>query len=104
MKKKLFILAILVSASAQSFECSQNEAQFIGKIREARIMRIDQGVRDCFYKIDFSYFQQHALCPLDFSLANTNEIIDFDCSKNLDVGQEVSGILVEKNDVLFIEE
>ena len=104
MKMSLFIVALVSMASAQAFVCTQNEAQFIGKVKELRVVRIDQGVRDCFFKIDFTYFQQNTLCPIDYSIANTNEVIDFDCSRSLENNQDISGVLIEKNNTLFIEE
>jgi hypothetical protein len=90
-------------SSAHAFVCNQNEAQFIGVVKELRTIS-DIGGRDCFFKIDFSYFHQNILCPIDDSIINSNEVIDFDCSRNFENGQEISGVLIEKSSTLYIEE
>jgi len=104
MKIYFIALALLTITATHASECTQNEAQFIGKVVDAREIRIDQGVRDCFVKIAFSLFNPNIFCPLDESLAARSEILDFNCDRNLEVDQEVSGVLIEKNDILFLEE
>ena len=102
--RSLFIIFILcLSSTAYSFSCEQNEAQFIGKVTQLREEIIDQAVRDCYVKIDFRYFNENILCPLDRMTAEFSEIKDYDCQRHLEAGQEVSGILIEKNGDLFIE-
>lgn len=104
MKTLLVVFSLLTLSTAQAAVCLQNEAQFIGKVTDTREVRIDQGVRDCFAKIEFSHFSPNILCPLDLEVASNSEIVDFNCDRNLEVDQEVSGILIQKNDILFIEE
>ena len=104
MKTILVVFFSLIISKTQATECTQNEAQFIGKVSDTREVRIDQGVRDCFVKIKFTQFSPNILCPLDIFAATSSEIIDFNCDRNLEVDQEVSGILIQKNDILFIEE
>jgi hypothetical protein len=104
MKTILVVYLSLIISITHAAECTQNEAQFIGKVSDTREARIDQGVRDCFVKIEFSQFNPNILCPLDISTATSSEIVDFNCDKNLEVDQAVSGILIQKNDILFIEE
>jgi hypothetical protein len=104
MKSLIVVFILILSPLAYSFSCEQNEAQFIGKITSTRIERIDQGVKDCFVKIEFTQFSPNILCPLDISTATSSEIVDFNCDRNFEVDQAVSGILIQKNDILFIEE
>ena len=103
MKSSLVILAFAAMSSAHAFVCNQNEAQFIGKVKDLRTIS-DIGGRDCFFTIDFSYFQQNTLCPIDYTMATSNEVIDYDCSRNLENAQEISGVLIEKSSTLYIEE
>lgn len=99
MKHVISMIALAVmTTSAFAFECSNNEAQFMGKVTSRRVNRIDQGVRDCYYKVEYSLFNSSMVCPLDQVSAETNEIFDYDCNLNLEVGQEVSGILLESKD------
>lgn len=101
MKKLIFIALSLSAINAFSFECSQKEAQIIGKITSTRVERIDQGIRDCFHKLEFRYFNPSMLCPLDTVDALNLELVDFDCQ--LDSSSEISGVLIEKDGQLFLD-
>jgi len=103
MKSMMALLALGLAVSANAFECKQNEAQFIGKVKELRVERIDQGIRDCFYKIDFLDYKLHALCPLHESKAANTELVDYDCSMGLENGSDISGYLVEKDGEVFLD-
>lgn len=104
MKAIISAMVLLGSfSSVSAYTCSQNEAQFIGTVKELRIVKIDQGIRDCYYKIDFSDYRVHGLCPLDESKASTTELLDLDCSMGLENGQHISGYLVEKNGEVFLD-
>jgi len=98
MKFALAITASLLMTSAQSFACTQFEAQVIGKVTSVRVHRIDQGVRDCYFKAEFKQFNPHGLCPIDQVTAESNEILDYDCRYNLQVGSDVSGYIIESRD------
>lgn len=91
------VLALSIS-SASAFECTQNEAQFIGQVKEVKIIQIDQGIRDCAYTLKFNLFNPSMLCPIDSVTAEQTEIIDFDCRLNANVGDVLSGILLESMD------
>ncbi len=100
--KNLFLASILLgSLNVSAFDCTQSEAQFIGKIKSTRVERIDQGVRDCFHKLDFSLFNSSMVCPLDIDEALNLEVFDYNCQ--LSEGSEVSGVLVLKDGQLVIE-
>lgn len=103
MKTILVALSALVMANAHAFDCSQNEAQFIGKVTALREVKIDQGIRDCYFRIQFSRFDQSMVCPLDEGQATNTELLDSDCKMNLQNGQEISGYLIEKNGFIYIE-
>ena len=101
------IFALLFSVmmnTAFAFNCTQNEAQFIGNVTELKIAKIGQNDWDCSYKISFTRFNPSMVCPLDYNLATTEEFQDYNCSKKFTNGDEISGVLIEKNGNLSIEE
>lgn len=107
MKLVLSLITTLVFSSAVSaniFDCKQNEAQFIGQIREATIIRIDQGIRDCSYTMRFQVFNPSQICPIDWTLAEESEIIDYNCRFEGKAGDVISGILIEGKDGTFVIE
>ncbi len=85
------------------YNCTQNEAQFIGTVKELRVHRIDQGIRDCYFKVEFSSYQAHGLCPLDEGKASSVELLDYDCQMSLTNGDDISGYLVEKNGSVYLD-
>lgn len=97
------ITSALISTSFAS-ECKQNEAQFTGHVTELKILKIDQGVWDCTFKISFTRFNPSIVCPLDFNRAANEELQDYNCSRRFTNGDEISGILIEKNGYIAIEE
>lgn len=100
----LTVFVLASSASANIFECKQNEAQFIGQVREATIIRIDQGVRDCAYTMRFQVFNPSRICPIDWTSAEEREIIDYNCRLDARDGDVISGVLIEgKDGTLVIE-
>lgn len=102
MKSLLALMALAIAFTSQAeFNCTQQEAQFIGTVRDTRVEWIDQGVFDCYFKIEFSRYNISMVCPLDISEAEGFELLDASCA--LKDGDEVSGILVKKDGVLFIE-
>lgn len=103
MKTIVLALTTLAFSSAFAFDCKQNEAQFIGKVTDLRVERIDQGIRDCYFKIQFTRFDQSMVCPLDEGKASSVELLDYDCRMGLENGQEISGYLVEKDGYIYIE-
>lgn len=104
MKFLVFALAIISTTSLYARNCVQNEAQFIGNVTELRIIDLDQGQRDCTFKIAFTLFNESGVCPLYISVAQVAELEDRLCSLELANGDEISGILIEKNGYIFIEE
>ena len=98
------VLALSIS-TASAFECTQNEAQFIGEVKEVRVIQIDQGIRDCAYTLKFKLFNPSIICPIDSVTAEQTEIIDFDCRLNAQAGDVLSGILLQgMNGNLVIEQ
>lgn len=47
---KIIGLVFLFLGISAAQACEVNSAQFIGNVRDVRIERIDQGIRDCFSK------------------------------------------------------
>lgn len=92
---KVLSLMAAVLFSANVFACPQFEAQFIGKVTSVRVHRIDQGIRDCYLKVEFSMFNPNQLCPIDQMYAEQNEILDYDCRTSSEAGSTISGILLE---------
>jgi hypothetical protein len=78
-------------------ECTQNEAQFKGLVSETRIEEYDQGVADCYVRIQFSDYKPSAICPLDEMQALTNEVYITSgyCGGLYKVGDGISGYLVQ---------
>lgn len=104
MKAMISAMVLLVSSSSvYAYSCTQNEAQFMGTVKELRVVKIDQGIRDCYYKINFLDYRLHGLCPLHESVAANTELLDSDCSMGLENGQDISGYLVEKNGEVFLD-
>ena len=103
MKSLIVLIDCMTLTSLSAFECKQNEAQFIGSVKDLRVVKIDQGIRDCYYKIDFQDYRVHGLCPLYESTASVSELLDSDCSMGLENGQAISGYLVEKNGEVFLD-
>jgi hypothetical protein len=103
MKIILASLAFLLFSSAYAFDCAQNEAQFIGKVSDVRVVKIDQGIRDCYFKIQFTRFDSSALCPMDNAQASNTEFLDSDCQQNLENGKEISGYLIQRDGSIFLD-
>jgi hypothetical protein len=96
MKTILVIGAALFTiATAQA--CEVNSAQFIGKVRDLKVVWMDQGVRDCVFKIEFTQFQPAFACPVYPGEATYREFTDYDCQRNLSNGDQVSGVILEKD-------
>ncbi len=95
MKLSLSISALVLFFSVNAFACPLFEAQFIGKVTSVRVVKIDQGTRDCYLKVQFSMFNPHVFCPIDQISAEQNEILDYDCRTSSEVGSTISGILLE---------
>lgn len=103
MKFLVALIALVTITSIQAFECSKNEAQFIGSVKESWISYDDHGVKECAVKIQFSDYKDSVICPIGYDVAAEAEILDLNCSLNLQVGSPVSGYLVEKNGVIVID-
>ncbi len=95
MKLSFSISALVLLFSVNAFACPHFEAQFIGKVTAVRVVNIDQGIRDCYLKVQFSMFNPNQLCPIDQMNAENSEILDFDCRSSAEAGSEISGILLE---------
>lgn len=102
-----FISLFLFCAFATSInatECIQNEAQFIGHVTELHIVNVNQGVRDCTFKIAFTHFKSSKSCPIDYDLAVSTELEDYLCSQRYTNGDEISGKLIERNGFIQIKQ
>lgn len=103
MKSLFFTLGLMIATSSygMSFDCNQQEAQFIGTVREVQMRSLDQKTTQCFYKIQYSQYNPSMLCPLDIDEAYNAEFQDTSCQ--LRMNDEVSGYMVKKGDSLYIE-
>lgn len=97
---KVSTLILLLSSTANAWDCKQLEAQFFGKITEARTDWADQGVVDCYIRIEFTQLMPNILCPLDIGPASSSDIytVSDRCEGNFEVGQDISGYLVQTPD------
>lgn len=101
---KITILAIsFLALTSVHAKCTQNEAQFIGNITELKITNLGQNKRDCTFKISFTRFNESVVCPLSYTEAQSAELEDYLCSKKLTNGDEISGILIERNGYIYLE-
>ena len=93
MKKALLSLVFCLNFSAFALECTQLEAQFIGKVVDFQKVRVDQYLFDCSYKISFHRFDSSMVCPLDIDEVLSVRFDDYNCELN--DGDMVSGYLVK---------
>lgn len=97
---KAFIAFLLLSglaAHAQAgFDCTQYEAQFIGKVKS-----IEKKGDSCIVKASFRFFNESQICPLDMAQVMVDGFEPRSCDLKLD--DEISGILVEKDGRIFVE-
>ena len=100
MMKNLICIATLIFA-AQAFSCEQYEAEFIGKVKNQVSIARSESITECFYEVEYSLFNASYICPLDIDVVSTNKFQDYNCS--LKNGDQVSGVLVLKNNVLIVE-
>ncbi len=106
MKKTIVALALLLLQSSAAFawaDCTQMEAQFIGTVKSIRVEQIDKNVRDCFLQFEFQFFSSSMTCPLDIDSAMVHELPLKNCAAWIDVGSQLSGILVLKDNKLSLD-
>jgi len=96
-------LSALASVPGLGADCTQREMQFIGKVRSLRTDRIDQGQFDCWMKIEFSRQWPSVLCPLDASQVDEVYVGPYHCDNTQSIGSEVSGVLVQKGGITYID-
>ncbi|OUR99589.1 hypothetical protein A9Q84_00790 [Halobacteriovorax marinus] len=85
------IIALLILASQSTFACNNFEALIVAKITE--IKTISTGT--CLVSVgDFSYFREHALCPLDMSeILNSGITLEgINCEKS--IGDSIDGVVI----------
>lgn len=101
MKKFLGAILVMVSMNAMASVCQQNEAQVIGKVTSVRDI---DGYDICVVKMNFSYFRESSVCPIDISTADGANIMINNCNQSQTaVGSTISGILVEDKAGLHID-
>ena len=96
MKKlvvSLFVMSAFVAVSAQA--CIQ-EAQFIGQVKNYSEIQKSASIKECFYQIEFSMFNESYVCPL--SIGEVSYLTHQDRSCSLKNGVQVSGILTKSED------
>ena len=97
---KTLILASALVISSAVFACDQQEAQFIGKVRNYSVVQ-NGNSRICTFEIDYSMFNYSQVCPLDEGEVAGIRFSDSSCS--MKDGDQVSGIMVKKGDSVYIE-
>ena len=102
MKKLTLGLTLVITAllSAPSYSCQQ-EAQFIGKVKNWGEIQRSESTSECFYEIEYTMFNSSLVCPLDIDEVGGERFQDFDC--NLKNGDQVSGYMSRVNDRIVLE-
>lgn len=104
MKSNLLIIfsLVMVALTSNAYDCKQKEAQFMGTVVNVQKDYLDQNVVECYFQIEFSSYSPHALCPLDYLNAASVKHLASSC-QSVKEGDEVSGVLVQKNSFIYIE-
>jgi hypothetical protein len=98
--KSTLVLATIFCGQV-GFACVQQEAQFIGNVKNFQKVAVDQYIYDCSYQIDFTMFNPSYVCPLVVGEVSMTRFEDLNCS--LKNGDQVSGVLIKKDDLVTIE-
>lgn len=102
MKSFIALAALsLISVSSFALECRSLDAQYIGKVKEYRVVEKSESTKECFYKIEFSMFNSSYICPLDIDEVYSFEFQDQSCS--LKNGDQVSGIVSNLDGKIVLE-
>lgn len=96
MKLSIIIFSLFVSTT--SFACSESAAQVIGKITK----KVVYPNNECKVLISVSQHWPHSLCPLSLETVEQN-LVNSSYACLLNEGEAFSGIIVEKNNELFID-
>ncbi len=98
--KKIALSLILMAASlsAQAFTCTQNEAQFFGRVADVQF----HGGDFCTYRIELTQFTPSGVCPLNEEDAALSRYEAVSCA-DVQEGQEISGYLVQKLGKVVVE-
>ena len=97
---KMFVVLASVFVAQMSLACLQQEAQFIGSVKNFQNQR-GEHINSCSYEIEFSMYNPSYVCPLDIDEVSSLRFADDSCQQQ--DGNQVSGVLVKKNDVTYIE-
>lgn len=93
MKKMLVSLCLTIPMTgfaSTGSRCQEYSAQVIGKVID---WQQDASTGGCSFKLQFTYFRPHVLCPLNIGDARKTKFPDKDCK--LKNGDTQSGVLVE---------
>jgi hypothetical protein len=105
--KSVLLTTLLLAASFQAhadhFNCSQNEAQFIGTVKDViHDYMAGDGIVRCSFEIEFLDFKSSGICPLS-ELDATQTRYNAPSCDGLVEGSEISGYLIQKNGDVYIE-
>lgn len=103
MKTVVAFIAMITISNVFAYECSKNEAQFIGTVKDYWVSYDDHGIQDCSVTVEFSDYRDSFLCPIGYEVAAQSEILVENCSQKFVKGQPISGYLVEKNGVIVLD-
>jgi hypothetical protein len=103
MKNLMLTLALASAAflSTTVQACEQQEAQFIGNVKNHSEIQRSETTSECFYEIEYSMFNSSFICPLDIDEVLTEHFQDYECK--LKNGDQVSGVIVKLNDKIILE-
>jgi hypothetical protein len=96
MKKVICVLSVVLSSSIYSHACTQVEAQFIGTVK-----KVTKTQAACSVQVQFSSYDSSAVCPLEIEEVLDQDVLTSRC--DLNVGDAVSGILVNNGQKTYIE-
>jgi hypothetical protein len=101
-KKTVATLTVLMACASANAICTQGEAQIIGHVEKTDVFA--NGCR--VFLTGNSRVQQHGLCPIDEVLLSSQGI-DVGLHKedvcSMQVGEPISGILIDKGGYLILE-
>lgn len=91
---RFLVAAVLFASVGSAMACDQQEAQFIGLVK-------NYSAANCSFEIEYSMFNPSYVCPLVPGEVSSLKFTDAACG--LKNGDQVSGVLVKKDDSVVIE-
>lgn len=96
-----FLMTLVLMSSVSALACETQEAQFIGRVKNASTAYLTDAAPICSYEIEYSVFNPSSVCPLDIDAVAGFQFSDSSCT--LRNGDAVSGVLVQKGEDVVIQ-